>query len=397
MTQPHIAVIGAGAFGGWTALYLQRAGARVTLIDAWGPGNSRSSSGGETRVIRGAYGPNQPYTALAARATELWREHQAKWNRHFFFPIGILWMVEGVGDFERGSLAMLEDAGIPFAELSAAEMTRRWPQINFENISWGIYEPHSGYVLARASARAVVDQVVSEGGEYRQASVVVEEADEGGLDSNWTQLKLSDSSINSPSNSSPNHSTLTADTYVFACGPWLGQLFPKTVGPHFTSTKQDVFFFGTPVGKSGDGARYDEANIPVWADHGDRFMYGIPGNEGRGFKVADDTRGPEFDPTSGERVITADRLSDARRYLAHRFPGMKNAPLVEARVCQYEDTIDHNFILDRHPAKQNVWIVGGGSGHGFKHGPALGEMAAQLVLNDHTAPADFRLARFAGK
>jgi len=391
-TQPHIAVIGAGAFGGWTALYLQRAGARVTLIEAWGPGNSRSSSGGETRVIRGAYGPNQPYTALAARAMELWREHEAKWKRKVFFPVGVLWMVEGPGEFERGSLPMLKDAGIPFAELSTAEMAARWPQINFENISWGIYEPHSGYVLARSSARAVVEHFVAEGGEYRQASVLVAEA-ESGLDSNWTHLKLFDSSRDTSSQSLPDPTTLAADIYVFACGPWLGHLFPQSVGPHFTSTKQDVFFFGTPVNDD----RYGEANIPVWADHGDRFIYGIPGNEGRGFKVADDARGPEFDPTSGERVITADRLSDARRYLAHRFPGMTNAPLVEARVCQYEDTTDHNFILDRHPAKQNVWIVGGGSGHGFKHGPALGELAAQLVLQDNTAPDHYRLARFAQK
>ena len=383
--KPHIAVIGAGAFGGWTALYLQRGGARVTLLDAWGPGNSRASSGGETRVIRGAYGPEQPYTALAARAMQLWKEHEADWGRgrRFFFPIGVLWMVQGAGDFERGSLPLLKDAAIPFEELPASEMSRRWPQINFEKINWGIYEPGGGYLLARASARAVVDQFIAEGGEYRHAAVAPEpDLDEGPLDSSpSTRLSLSDSSA------------LAADRYVFACGPWLGKLFPRTIGPYFTSTKQDVFFFGTP----GNDPRYNEGNIPVWADHGDRFMYGIPGNEGRGFKVADDTRGPEFDPTSGERIITADRLAEARRYLAYRFPGMKDAPLVESRVCQYEDTTDHDFIIDHHPANQNVWIVGGGSGHGFKHGPALGEMVANVVLEDGEAITEYRLARLGKK
>jgi sarcosine oxidase len=375
-TRPHIAIIGAGAFGGWTALHLQRAGARVTLIDAWGPGNSRASSGGETRVMRGAYGPNQPYTALAARAMQLWREHEARWKRDFFFPIGVLWMVEGPGEFERGSLSLLKDAGIPFEELPARELTRRWPQINFERVTWGIYEPESGYVLARASARAVVEHFVNDGGEYLQEVVVATEAfDEHAS----TNLTLADGTILAP------------DCCIFACGPWLAKLFPRTVGPHFTSTKQDVFFFGTPANDHS----YNEANIPVWADHGDRFMYGIPGNEGRGFKVADDTRGPEFDPTSGERIISPDRLAEARRYLAHRFPGMKDAPLLETRVCQYEDTTDHNFIVDRHPANPNIWIVGGGSGHGFKHGPALGEMVAQLVLKDGTPMPAYRLARFA--
>jgi glycine/D-amino acid oxidase-like deaminating enzyme len=370
----HVAVIGAGAFGGWTALYLLRGGAQVTLVDAWGPGNSRSSSGGETRIIRGAYGPDQPYSKLAARALELWKQHEAQWKRKFFFPIGVLWMVEGDGAFERASLPYLRDAGIPFEQLGVAELARRWPQINFENVEWGIYEPQSGYLLARASAQAVVEQFVAEGGEYRQAPVAATGLESGECKS----LTLLDGS------------SVAADHYVFACGPWLGKLFPRTVGPHFVSTRQEVFFFGTPAADP----RYDEGNLPVWADHGDHFMYGIPGNQGRGFKVADDTRGPEFDPTLGERVVSDDGLTAARRYLGHRFPGMKNAPLLESRVCQYENTTDHNFIMDRHPDNASVWLVGGGSGHGFKHGPALGQMVAGLVLKDETAEAVYHLARF---
>lgn len=381
--KPHIVVIGAGAFGGWSALYLLRGGARVTLVDAWGAGNSRASSGGETRVMRGAYGPAQPYTKLAARALELWKENQARLKRKFFFPTGVLWMVEGSGEFERGSLPLLKDAGIPFAQLSTREMALRWPQINFDKVEWGIYEPESGYLLARASAQAVVDQFVAEGGQYRLMAVAADTQDNiNQLETgNWKALTLSDGS------------RLAADRYVFACGPWLGKLFPRTVGPHFKSTKQDVFFFGTPA----SDPRYDEGSIPVWADHSDHFIYGIPGNESRGFKVADDTRGPEFDPTAGERLVSHDRLADARRYLAYRFPGMKGAPLVETRVCQYEDTTDHNFIIDRHPGNENVWIIGGGSGHGFKHGPALGEMVARLVLGDETADPLFSLARFRAK
>jgi len=373
-TKPHIAVIGAGAFGGWTALYLLRGGARVTLLDAWGPGNSRAASGGETRIIRGAYGPNQPYTNLAARALDLWKQHEAQWKRKFFFPIGVLWMAEGDDTFERGSLPSLKDAGIPFEQLDVKELKHRWPQISFENVEWGIYEPQSGYLLARASAQAVVDQFVADGGEYRQAIATSHDLESG----EWKALTLSDSS------------TIVADRYVFACGPWLGKLFPKTMGPHFFSSRQEVFFFGTPAGDP----RYNEGNVPVWGDHSDHFMYGIPGNQGRGFKVADDTRGPEFDPTSGQRVASEDGILGARRYLAYRFPGMKDAPLLESRVCQYENTTDYDFIVDRHPGNASVWIVGGGSGHGFKHGPALGEMVARLVLKDETAETVFRLARF---
>jgi glycine/D-amino acid oxidase-like deaminating enzyme len=379
--KSHVVVVGAGAFGGWTALYLLRGGARVTLLDAWGPGNSRSSSGGETRIIRGAYGPDQTYTKLAARALELWKRHEAEWKRKFFFPVGVLWMVEGDDTFARGSIPLLKEAGIPFEQFEVSELARRWPQINFEKVEWGIYEPQSGYLLARASTQAVVEQFVAEGGAYRQATVAARDLETG----QWKGLSLSEGLVAA----TPSVS-ISADRYVFACGPWLGKLFPQTVGPHFVSTKQDVFFFGTPAGDP----RYDEGNVPVWADHGDHFIYGIPGNQGRGFKVADDTRGEEFDPTSGQRLVSEDGLATARRYLAYRFPGMKDAPLVESRVCQYENTTDHNFIVDRHPDNANVWIVGGGSGHGFKHGPALGEMVARLVRKDETAELCYGLERF---
>ena len=388
--KPHIAVVGAGAFGGWAALYLLRGGARVTLIDAWGPGNSRASSSGETRIMRGAYGPNQPYTKLATRALDLWKRQEDEWKRQFFFPIGVLWMVEGDGAFERGSLPLLKDAGISFEELGVKELARRWPQISCENVEWGIYEPQNGYLLARASTQAVVDRFVAEGGEYRLATVIAQDLDAG----DWKELLLADASGHHRAATSESSSIATnriiADRYVFACGPWLGKMFPRTVGPYFVSTRQEVFFFGTPAGDR----RYNEENLPVWADHGQRFMYGIPGNQGRGFKLADDTRGAKFDPTSGERVVSEEGLAAARRYLGYRLPGMKGAPVIETRVCQYENTVDHNFIVDRHPRNANVWIVGGGSGHGFKHGPAVGEMVAELVLADGGAEPLYRLARF---
>src|SRR5437899_195342 len=172
-SKPHIAVIGAGAFGGWTALHLLERGARVTLLDAWGPGNSRSSSGGETRVMRGTYGPDQPYTRMAARALKLWARYERKWKRQFLHRSGVLWMAAGRDDaFERGSVEMLQAAKIKYQELSAAQLRTRWPQINFKGIEWAIFEPECGYLAARASCAAVVDAFVAAGGRYRQASVL---------------------------------------------------------------------------------------------------------------------------------------------------------------------------------------------------------------------------------
>jgi sarcosine oxidase len=375
-SKPHIAVIGAGAFGGWTALHLLEHGARVTLLDAWGPGNSRASSGGETRIMRGAYGPEQPYTELAARALKLWVKYERRWKRRFLHRAGVLWMASNNDDvFERGSINPLRRAGIKFQKLSARELRKRWPQVCFEGVDWGIYEPECGYLDARSSCLAVVEAFVAAGGKYRQMAVMgdgLEHALPG-------ELTLSDGS------------RLKADYYVFACGPWLGKLFPETIGDLVRATKQDIFFFGTPAGDP----RFNDTHLPVWGDHREHFFYGIPGSDRRGFKVADDTRGPAFDPTSGERVVNPDTLRGVREHLAFRFPALKDAPLIETRVCQYEQTPDEHFIVDRHPRMENVWLLGGGSGHGFKHGPAVGEMMADLILGDGEPGKTWRLSRFA--
>ena len=386
--RPHIAVIGAGAFGGWTALHLLECGAKVTLLDAWGPGNSRSSSGGETRIMRGTYGPDQPYTELAARALKLWSKYERRWKRQFLHRSGVLWMASGKDDaFERGSIEMLRAAKIKYQELSTVQMRKRWPQIDFAGIEWGIFEPDCGYLDARASCHAVVEAFIAAGGKYTQACVSPARLDNAPASADFNQP----SKINNQQFLTLSDSTrLQADSYVFACGPWLGTLFPQTVGNLVKSTKQDVFFFGSPAGDR----RFTDARLPVWADHRDHFFYGIPGSDCRGFKVADDTRGPDFDPANGERIVSQESLKNVREYLAFRFPALKTAPLIETRVCQYEQTPDSQFIIDRHPKNENVWLVGGGSGHGFKHGPAIGEMLADLILNDRQAPAIWRLERF---
>jgi glycine/D-amino acid oxidase-like deaminating enzyme len=376
--RPHIAVVGAGAFGGWSALHLLERGARVTLLDAWGPGNSRASSGGETRVMRGTYGPDQPYTDMAARALQLWAKYEKRWKRQFLHRCGVLWMASAQDDsYERGSLDSLRASKIKFQERSAAQMKKRWPQINFAGIEWGIFEPECGYLDARASCKAVVDAFVAGGGDYRQVAV--------------SPAGLGTSILHGVKMLDPDLSRLKADFYIFACGPWMGKLFSSIIGDLVRPTKQDVFFFGIPRRQS---AYFTEAHLPVWGDHREPFMYGIPGDGRRGFKISDDTRGPDFDPTDGDRVVSAETLKTVREYLAFRFPALKDAPLVESRVCQYEQTPDGHFIVDRHPKNENVWLLGGGSGHGFKHGPAIGEIMADSILNDREPRAMWKLERF---
>jgi len=370
----HVAVVGAGAFGGWTALNLRRAGARVTLLDAWGAGNPRASSGGETRIIRGIYGGNERYVQLTARAFELWWEHEERWGRPLYRRTGALWMFGADDRYARSTLPFLRRAGLEVAELTPADAARRYSQIDFAGVASVFLEIEAGYLLARQACDAVCAAFVAEGGEYRAAAVRPGAVGGGGL----RELSLADGA------------TLRADRFVFACGPWLGELFPDVIGDRITPTRQEVLFFGPP----GGDTRFDEEACPVWVDYGDRFLYGIPGNERRGFKVADDTRGPRIDPTTEERVITPEAVARARGLLARRFPALARAPIVESRVCQYEQTPDGHFIIDRHPMADNVWLAGGGSGHGFKMGPAIGELVTGLVLGTTEPETRFSLTRF---
>lgn len=368
--KPKIVVIGAGAFGGWSALFLQRSGAQVTLVDAWGAGNSRASSGGETRVIRHAYS-NILYVNFAQRALQLWHEHCDRWQMSLYRQSGVLFLDQG-GDFCAQARTNLRTAGIPHEDLSAAELARRWPQIRSDDLRSGMYEPEAGFLQARRACGAVLDALLKEGGEYLTASAKPGDFEAGEL----LNVRLHDGR------------TIEADQYVFACGPWLGSVFPE-LADMLNVTRQEVFFFGQPA----DRQQEFSGALPVWAEVGKQFWYGIPGDGKRGFKIASDTRGPGFDPTAGDRSNSRSGLEAARNYLGRRFPGMQGAPLLESRVCQYTDTPDEHFIIDRHPRAENCWILGGGSGHGFKHGPAIGEYVAGIIAGQVPEIAEFSLDR----
>lgn len=241
--------------------------------------------------------------------------------------------------------------------LTIKETNKRFPLVNTDNLNHVWHDPYGGYLKARESTQAVLEAFVKEGGNFVQAFVQPGQIKSGRLES----IKL------------PNGSTIQSDTFLFACGSWLGQLFPEVLGDVITCTKQEVFYFGVPKEQAH---QYDQ--MPAWVDvDGKDFYYGIPGNANRGFKIGVDKRGEKFDPTNGERISNPQVLADARKFIEMRFPGLKGAPVVESRVCPYENSVDGNFIFQPHPDADNLWFLGGGSGHGFKHGPALGELVAK--------------------
>jgi sarcosine oxidase len=363
-----VVVVGAGCFGAWTAYHLVRSGWEVTLVDAYGPGNSRSSSGGETRVIRMGYGAQDIYTRWSLRSLGLWKALEERTATQLFRQTGVLWLARGQDPLTMATLATLDGAGVPHQRLSRAQIEARWPQIDGGKETWAIFEPESGVLMARRAVDVVVGEAVREGARYATTAVDSPRIGRGRLDAVATR----------------SGETIGGATFVFACGPWLPKLFPDLLEGRIFVTRQEVLYFGPPAGD----ARFAPPALPAWIDFGEE-MYGIPDIEARGFKISLDRHGPPFDPDTGERTA-AETLPAVRAYLARRFPALRDAPLVSAEVCQYENTCNGDFLIDRHPDIENVWLVGGGSGHGFKHGPVIGELVARLVTEG--GPVDDRFA-----
>jgi sarcosine oxidase len=353
-----VAVIGAGVFGAWTAYSLRKTGASVVLLDAYGPANSRASSGGESRIIRMGYGAAEVFTRWSMHALPLWKELFAQAGRpELFQQTGVLWIAHESEPYALATLATLSKAGTQFEKFSHADLRTRYPQIIFDSDSWGIFEPHSGVLMARRAVQAVVEQAQKIGVTYK-AEAALSPTGEGRLN----EIK------------GASGASISAASFVFACGPWLPKVFPEVLGGRIFPTRQEIFFFGVPSGDS----RFAPPSMPTWLQMRDEF-YGMPDLESRGFKIAHDHHGPLVDPDTQSRTATPEAVAAAKEFLARRFPALKDAPVVESRVCQYENTSSGDFLIDRHPAFDNVWLVGGGSGHGFKHGPSVGEYAAARV------------------
>jgi monomeric sarcosine oxidase len=366
-----VAVVGAGVFGAWTCYQLQRLGKRVILIDAYGAGNGRSSSGGESRIIRMGYGADEIYTRSAQRALGLWQELFQQLNEPLFHQTGVLWLAHEDDLYPAKCVETLRKLAIPFEKLTTSQVSGRYPQIGLERISWALFEPDSGVLLARRAVELITRETIRNGAEYLQDAVK----------NPVGKLRLDHIETTSGRRISAGH-------YVFACGPWLPKIFPRLLGDRIHVTRQEVVFFGTPAGDS----RFTSPSLPTWVDFKDE-AYGLPNLESRGVKIAIDRHGPPFDPDTAEREVTNQGLAETRRYLAERLPDLKDPAVTATEVCQYENTSNGDFLIDLHPEFDNVWLVGGGSGHGFKHGPVVGEyVAARISGGDKDAEPRFSLA-----
>lgn len=364
-----VAVVGAGVFGAWTAYLIQQSGKQVALIDAYGPGNSRSSSGDESRIIRMGYGGDEVYTRAAWRSLQLWKQLFRVSGHSLFRQTGVLWLAHEGDPYPIDSFETLDKLGIPVEKLLPAEVNQRFPQISTERLSAGYFEPESGVLIARRAVEAVVAEALKLGVRYFQERVVPPARE------TIDNLRTS------------RGETFSAGAYVFACGAWLPKIFPDLLADRIHPTRQEVFYLGAPPGD-----RFSPPHLPTWIDFKEE-AYGLPDIERRGVKVAIDRHGAPFDPDTGDRVASSEGLTGVRSYLARRVPELRDATVTESRVCQYENTSNGDFLIDRHPRFENAWLVGGGSGHGFKHGPFVGEyVTARIECRDEGIEPRFSLA-----
>lgn len=356
-------VIGAGVFGAWCAEHLRRAGKRVLLVDQMGPANARGSSGGETRMTRSTYGANRIYTEMALSSLGEWRALSERSALPLFHQTGVLFLFQDLVDYARDAIAVHREIGLALNVFDAAELSRRWPQIDYEGISFGLHEPGFGPLMARRGVQELVAEFVGRGGDFRVGRGIPDPSD-----GHMVQI---------------NGERLRAEAVVYACGPWLPALFPEVIGQRIVVERQEVAFVAPP---NGDRS-YEPDALPGWADYnnGDLY-YGFPNLEGRGFKIAHDAIGPRFDPESGDRRMSTEGAALLRAFMARRFPALATQLFTEFRVCQSEKSASGDFLIDRHPTLDGAFLLGAGSAHGFKHGPEVGRLMAELALGRDNAP-----------
>lgn len=422
-SSADVVVIGAGIWGSFTAYHLRRSGAKVTLVDAYGPGNSRSTSGDESRGVRSSYGDRvgtqgELWMLWAREAMKRWIAFDEEWGRdlrlNLFHVTGDLILREDWDSFQLRCKFWWDKHKIPYSIVSPEDVRKSYPVMSVDEISAVLYEPDAGVVRARRAVHAVAAAYEKLGGE-----IVIGRA----TPSKVTDGRLEEVTLDTGT-------TLRADTFVYCVGAWLGKVFPDLFAKKMRVPIGYVCYFGTPIGDY----RFTYPNLPSFNFPGVTGWPALP-VDNRGFRVRGSERAPtpsqtvanagstgatnatggatqnlnapavdtgsnaanaggprqsgqaqadvppqQLDPDTSDRWANQERIDGSRRFVAHRFPLLKDAPIAQTHSCHYEITSSGDFIVDRHPQMTNVWIAAGGNAEGFKFGPKIGDYVAQRVL-----------------
>lgn len=377
---PDVVVVGAGNFGAWTALNLQRGGMNVLLVDQYGPGNSRSASGGETRGVRSSYGGRETglqWAEWAIRSMQKWKEWDEQYTDamlpRLYYETGDLIMRDELSFSMEMSMENWDTLGHGYELLTPDEVRYRWPQIHTPGMEYATYEPSAGVVRARRAIESVARVFQQEGGK-----ILITKAAHGDVDGRTLQnVHLA------------NGDRLEAGLFVYATGAWFHLFLPELLGKRYSANAiGHVYYFSTPPGDDS----YQWPNCPSYGVPGCTGWPALPGDN-RGFRIR--TGGDRGDdPDTSRRWIPEDRHARPREILADFFPALAQRVINETRACHYCSTVSRNFLIDTHPDLDNVWLAGGGQAESFKQGPVLGEYIAGRIFgteNDAELNESFRL------
>jgi len=447
--SPDIVVIGSGAWGSWTALHLRKMGAKVTVVDSYGAGNSRSTSGDETRGVRSSYGdkPGQLgelWMLWARESMKRWIAFDDEWGKQFrlnlFHVTGDLIFRQEWDNFQLRTKVWWDKNKIPYQILKPEDVRKSFPVISIDDITAIIYEPDAGVVRARRACQHVSAVFEMLGGKVMIGRASPSKISNGRLE----EISLD------------TGAKLRADTFVYCVGPWLGKTFPEIFAKKTRAPIGYVCYFGTPI----NDQRFTFPNLPSYNFPGVTGWAALP-VDNRGFRVRGAERAPgdpggrggaggpagaaapgganasganptpanaananpanpnaanapggrgggggggrgggggggqnnadvppaQQDPDTSDRWADLPRIEGSRRFVAHRFPMLKDAPIAQTHACHYESTVSGNFIIDKHPQMSNVWIAAGGNAEGFKFSPKIGDYVAQRVMGIEGDPA----------
>ena len=333
----------------------------MTLVEQVAPAHARSASGDVSRLSRCGHGDDFDdafYTRSARRARDRWIEIGEEEGAELFVGTGAVWFDAGEDAWVARAQGLMAAHDIPVERLSPAEAAGLFPSLHTDDLAGVVFEPEAGVVRARDAVATLVARAVRDGATLWPATARPTATGAAEVDG----------------------AVLGADHTVWACGPWLGRLFPGHA--RVRAARQDLFYWGVPPAWRAD-------RIPAWVDI-PTGGYGFGDLDGAGMKAVLEEIGEDLDPQDGARISSPRIEAATRAFLARRFPALAGAPMIASRVMAYELTPDRHFLLARLPETDNSWLAGGGSGHGFKHGPAIGTYMADLL--DGSAEPEERFA-----
>ena len=351
--KKNIVVIGSGIFGVSTAYKLLQSGQHVTLVDHLSISDDLKTSNGESRNIRFSHANDEFYSLLSWKAAGEWKKVEKLAGEKLFYDTGVAWFASDENGWESHSKKILNKLNIPCERLSPDDAKALFPSLNIDDLRFVLYESNGGALAAKRSLKALYKLCL-----YMKCDYL----------NGHAEIRDDDIYI--------NNSQIDFDIAIWAVGPWMKHVFPFI--DMVKVTMQEVVFFDSPKDWSVE-------KIPAFNDISNAF-YGCGSLDGMGVKLGYDLKGKEFDITKDKRAYSDQSVEKCREYIAHRFPTLERAKINKIKTCQYTMTPDANWIIAPHPEHPRHWIIGAGSAHGFKHGPALGQYVTDTILNNKPNP-----------